>query len=93
MQKHTTGKTCSIATGLPALPQKRKRPGLRLESWDASRAALPRSLLTTTLRYRRCCGNGTEVRISFQIDLLLLSGDKICRLWDFGKMAYRVSSC
>jgi hypothetical protein len=54
MQKHTTGKTCSIAD------KKRKRPGLRLESWDASRSALPRKLLTTTVCSDPHRGNGSN---------------------------------
>jgi hypothetical protein len=41
--------------------QKRKRPRLRLESRDARRTALPRSLLTTTLRSDLRRGNGSNV--------------------------------
>jgi len=31
------------------------------ESWDARRPALPRSLLTASLRYELKCGNGSDV--------------------------------
>src|SRR6266403_4039228 len=62
MQKHTTGKTCSIADGLTATTApKTKASRLWLESRDASRTALPRSLLTTSLHSDLHCGNGSNV--------------------------------
>jgi hypothetical protein len=44
--------------------KKRKRPGLPLESWDARRTALPRSLLTTSLRSYCHCRNGSNVLLA-----------------------------
>src|SRR6266849_5875284 len=44
------------------LPHKTKAPGLWLESPDARRTALPRSLLTTTLPPDRHGHNGTNGR-------------------------------
>src|SRR5579872_5786778 len=45
---------------LAKAPHKRKRPRL-IESWDARRTALPRSLLTNSLRFSARSGNGSEV--------------------------------
>jgi hypothetical protein len=41
------------------IAQKRKRPRL-IESWDARRTALPRSLLTNRVTIRAAQGNGTN---------------------------------